>query len=103
MINLFRKSSWLLCFSLSCGLHTVCVGLFGPSLSVTGRLCFDIMPLQLLYYFIRKLECIPDNVSLQLEIYGPHRSKAYLRAYTHSAYPDQPAHPRSLIRAFAVR
>ena len=33
----------------------------------------------------------------------PRRAKTCLRAYAHSEGPDQPAHPRSLIRPFTVR
>ena len=36
-------------------------------------------------------------------IHGPRHAKACLRAYANSEGPDQPAHPHSLIRAFAVR
>ena len=35
--------------------------------------------------------------------FGPPSAKTCLRAYADSEGPDQPAHPRSLIRAFAVR
>ena len=35
--------------------------------------------------------------------HGPHHAKMYLRAYADNEGPDQTAHPRSLIRAFAVR
>ena len=38
-----------------------------------------------------------------LSLYGPRRSETCLRACADSKGPDQPAHPRSLIRAFAVR
>ena len=35
--------------------------------------------------------------------YEPRHAKMSLRAYANSEGPDQPAHPRSLIRAFATR
>ena len=35
-------------------------------------------------------------------IYGPHHAKKCLRVYAKSEGPDQPAHPRSQIRAFTV-
>ena len=35
--------------------------------------------------------------------YGPHEVKMYLCACADSEDPDQTAHPRSLIRVFAVR
>ena len=34
---------------------------------------------------------------------GPDHVKTCLRAYTDSEGPDQPAHPRSLIKGFTVR
>ena len=34
---------------------------------------------------------------------GPHRAKTWFRAYVDSEGSFQPAHPHSLIRAFAVR
>ena len=36
-------------------------------------------------------------------MFGPSHAKTCLRAYAESGGPDQPAHPRSLIRAFTVR
>ena len=36
------------------------------------------------------------------QIYGPHHAKMCLWAYADSEGPDQPAHLRRLIRAFAV-
>ena len=39
----------------------------------------------------------------QNSIYGPCHAKTCLRAYADRDVPDQPAHPRSLIRALAVR
>ena len=40
---------------------------------------------------------------VKLSLYGSSHGKTCLRAYADSEGPDQTAHPRSLIRAFAVR
>ena len=39
------RGSWFLCFSLICGLCTVCLGLFVLPLGVVGRLCSVIVAL----------------------------------------------------------
>ena len=42
-------------------------------------------------------------VSATEEVNGPRREKTCLREFANNKGADQPAHPRSLISAFAVR
>ena len=44
-----------------------------------------------------------NEIASACPLYGPCPAKTCLQAYLVIEGPDQPAHPRSLIRAFAVR
>ena len=47
--------------------------------------------------------CLAQGSRVSGSIYRPRQVRTCLRAYADSESPDQPAHPRSLIMAFAVR
>ena len=54
------------------------------------------------FWVISKIDSQTKCISENIKTYGSHHAKMYLRACADSKGPDQPAHPRRLIRAFAV-
>ena len=59
-----ERGKWLFCFSLVCGLYTVCHGLFALPLDVIGRLWSVILALPgnfLYYYYCSQVTCTSES------------------------------------------